>query len=330
MKLHSSRLTIIIFGALICFAVIATFYWVTPSSEPKNHQVRVDPRPSSHDSRASVNSIKDKIYEYNPARFLELQKKYPHKNSSITTTEDFKLVEEQRKKEINWRQSDLINKENSALIAELAECDVTAVEKRLNSGLDPNVPLFKKMYGDQSMLDWAIANNHLECVKLLVERGAYINLTAADLGRNSERYSERELHLPVVAAVWSDNIQILEYLVSKGADVNRHEGGSLARNALTAAIEISNLPMVYWLLTHGADINEALNKNGEMSDWIRWRSLNPNDPDNAEAKEVVNMLVEYGAAIPSGDLQELKDRVFANLTKMAINEVIQASLERRR
>ncbi|KAJ7819950.1 ankyrin repeat-containing domain protein, partial [Mycena olivaceomarginata] len=94
-------------------------------------------------------------------------------------------------------------------------------------------------------LDYAARNNHLEIVKLLAP---------IPVPGSSTPIEAQYLNIALLAAVQGSNVEISEYLVSEGADVNfldPWEGGT----PLSCAAETNNLSLVQFLISAGADPN---------------------------------------------------------------------------
>ncbi|KAJ7819949.1 ankyrin repeat-containing domain protein [Mycena olivaceomarginata] len=94
-------------------------------------------------------------------------------------------------------------------------------------------------------LDYAARHNHLEIVKLLAP---------IPVPGSSTPIEAQYLNIALLAAVQGSNVEISEYLVSEGADVNfldLWEGGT----PLSHAAATKNLGLVQFLISAGADPN---------------------------------------------------------------------------
>jgi hypothetical protein len=109
------------------------------------------------------------------------------------------------------------------LIRSAKRGDVNGVKKMLNEGADVNFQKGKGRWirketpglvikiwesGGRTPLYWAADNGHFEVVKLLVERGADVNL--------GDEFAETPLH----RAVDNEHVQIAGFLLENGAYVN--------------------------------------------------------------------------------------------------------------
>ena len=197
---------------------------------------------------------------------------------------------------------------------------------------DPNLNNDNDLNGFSSALATASSMGHIEIVKLLIIKGADVNLVtpivsngsalaAASFMRNIEvvellinKGADVNLLLPVgeygsalAAASVQGNIQVVELLINKGADVNLLLSGGAYGSALAAASHIGNVGCVRTLLASGADVNMKL-RNGT---WIHAlqaavAEIHPEILDRkfwwrnraaveCEKLEVVNLLRSHGA-----------------------------------
>ncbi|MHC4509128.1 MAG: ankyrin repeat domain-containing protein [Planctomycetota bacterium] len=123
-------------------------------------------------------------------------------------------------------------------------------------------------------LTTAVRCGHNEIVELLISKGADVNAgeevrvplyTAAHLGRidiaerlidagaNINGLDTRNQGWPLEAAVDSEDMKMIEFLLSKGADVNKGGGWS----PLHHAVHVWNSDIVALLVRHGADIDQG-------------------------------------------------------------------------
>lgn len=100
-----------------------------------------------------------------------------------------------------------------------------------------------KEHGPEA-LESAVLNEVAEAVALFLDRGTPINAIG-------DRFS------PIQAAAYAGSLELAQYLLDRGADVNtpayRHKG----RTALQAACSSGNVELVVFLLENGADVNAA-------------------------------------------------------------------------
>jgi ankyrin repeat protein len=126
----------------------------------------------------------------------------------------------------------------------------------------------KRSFRNRTPLHWAARNNHLNIVKYLVE-DCNVNINSATIDGTTA----------FCWACWQGNIDIMKYLVTKGADI--HLVNTYGCNAALwcAQSESANLRSMVWLDSIGVDI-ECVNDNGHSifhkaaqrgkSDIIKW------------------------------------------------------------
>ena len=132
----------------------------------------------------------------------------------------------------------------------------------------------------------AASSGHTEIVKLLLERGADVNIT--------NHYSCTVL----VSASNEGNAEIVKLLLAHGADVNIRNRSN--RTALMCAASSGHTEIVKLLLEHGADVN--------MKD--SWNSTAFDLADREEIKTLLNQYKQHqGEAQPSSSGTEDKNNV---------------------
>jgi len=90
----------------------------------------------------------------------------------------------------------------------------------------------------------AAVTGHLGRVKLLVEQDP------------SQAQSFSPDGFPVIAlAAFLGHLEVVEYLFSKGADVNASASNGSGYNSMTASVANGHAKVVSWLLAHGANPN---------------------------------------------------------------------------
>ena len=129
-----------------------------------------------------------------------------------------------------------------------------------------------KTYGYRgvTVLHYAVFMNDLERVKLLIEKGADVNIQNGD-GNTAIFYAALNSNLEIVQyliengadititnksrkdfihyAARSGNLELVQWLVNQGISVSEYNG------ALHNAVASGNLELVKWLVAHGADVN---------------------------------------------------------------------------
>lgn len=149
-----------------------------------------------------------------------------------------------------------------------------------------------EIFDDESTynpLDYAIINNKLKIVKLLVEYGLEI-----EPENDYEDYSSLEL------AVESNNKDILDYLISKGANINfiNAQGKTL----LDAAIVKNNYEMIEYLISKGIKMDKEI-----LSSSIYYAI------EKNSSLKIIKYLISKGADLRSSSLEGLISPIFQAL-----------------
>ncbi|KAJ3189348.1 hypothetical protein HDU85_002977 [Gaertneriomyces sp. JEL0708] len=127
-----------------------------------------------------------------------------------------------------------------------ADLMATAIAK----GVEADVP----DRAGNTPLVYAALQGHLDCVKVLVERGACLN------GSQTMNGGVRSLS-PLVAACWNGHTTIAEYLLDRGADINAGVGLDSARTPIMFAGWALHEECVRLLIMRGAQTDGV--------DWLR-------------------------------------------------------------
>jgi ankyrin repeat protein len=159
----------------------------------------------------------------------------------------------------------------------------------INQGADVNQ---RGQFGD-TPLSWAVDNQNLELVRLLLAQGANPNVSVEGLAYNS---GDAPGETPLIGAIRCNNMPIFQMLMeSKGIDVNgRIEDGA---TPLTEAcdpryrLQPININMVRTLLERGADPN--LSRKGYEPPLATAIPLL--DPQTAET--LVKLFLDHGARV---------------------------------
>ena len=152
-------------------------------------------------------------------------------------------------------------KTNYALLMAAKEGDIEAVKKYLDKGAEINVMArangqkFEGWWsGEFNSLHTATQSNNDELVKLLIARGADVNVLA-DRG-----YNGSQGYTALSYAVSNGNVGLAEFLISKGANVNLERSPPL-HSAVKAPKNREEL--VELLLSKGAEVNKE--EDGETA-----------------------------------------------------------------
>ena len=154
--------------------------------------------------------------------------------------------------------------------------DISRIEKRLDQGFDVTAQEIEKIESSHDLLFEAVAQGYCNVVKLLLDRGADINI----LGGHSDNSSTLR------AAVEQGHLKMVELLLERGADVNAQ--GVFYGNALQAAVTRPNQEIINMLLERGADVNAQGGYYGNaLQAAVRY----------ARGQEIINLLLERGADV---------------------------------
>ncbi|KAJ3835713.1 ankyrin repeat-containing domain protein [Lentinula raphanica] len=190
-------------------------------------------------------------------------------------------------------------KYGTALQAAAFQKEFRIVKFLVEKGADINVQVGK--YGNALLA--ATSGGDLAIVKFLVEKGANVNAqhgfygNALQLAVDEEKWEIAKYLVEIDAdvntqinglqavAIWG-NLDIMKFLVAKGADVNAH-GGQYG-TALQAAVTGGQLGVVKFLVEKGANINaqDDHHYGNALQTAVCWAKL-----------EIVKYLVEKGADV---------------------------------
>jgi len=115
------------------------------------------------------------------------------------------------------------------------------IEYLLDARADPN----NFDYASNTPLAASVANDLLECARLLIQNGASLG--------NSKDHNEISLASPIVAAIKNGNKEMLELLIDTGIDLNT----SIQRKSplIVALTERTvDAESIELLIKHGADV----------------------------------------------------------------------------
>ncbi len=155
----------------------------------------------------------------------------------------------------------------------------TNIKKMLDEGYDVNV-VQKNPLTLKTPLDMAIIKNPDDnVIKLLIERGAFIN--AKSLSGTT----------PIFYAVESNrNMNIIEYLINNGADLNSIDDyrGSLIMTAVRK-YKFNKKNLVNLLIQKGADVNNINRNNESILEDAIWKQ--------GSDIEIIKLLISAGANV---------------------------------
>ena len=181
------------------------------------------------------------------------------------------------------------------IIKAVEQQNITLVKSLLEQGANPNT---KHSFGTP-LLIFSVLQNNRELAELLLDEGADVNIRHNALFVKfpwEDRISSSDAvggWSPLHVAVMEGNLEIIELLLAKGADVDARDLN--ARSPLHYAIIYGKeADIVKVLLEKGADVNAKDNRFGMTP-------LHDAAVDRLNFKpDVVKLLIDYGANVDSG------------------------------
>ncbi len=145
----------------------------------------------------------------------------------------------------NMKQCPFEDDSKTALIFAIENENIDIVKLLLDNGADFNsIP--QEGY---SALEASVEKGNIEVVKLLLDFGAQIDKKLEDCGTQCGCYHESVL----IVALLNGNLEIAKLFINKGADVNRKS--YLSQSPLMIAVEKGYTEIVKLLLEKGADVS---------------------------------------------------------------------------
>jgi len=173
--------------------------------------------------------------------------------------------------ELAFEMCGLTDDKNQVLAEAIRFGKKDLAEKLLDSGLD-----FNAIVEGAPLVVIAAENNKMELFKLLVDRGADINL------------KDKKGSAAILAAAQGGNIEMLKYLRGKGQDINsRNRFGT---TPLIAAASTNNAEMIKYLIACGADVNGYSVEPHNFGSALKFAAKHTN-------KQIVELLIQNKACL---------------------------------
>ncbi len=186
---------------------------------------------------------------------------------------------------------------NTALIIASTNCHIECIKLLIENGADVNIG---NIEGDTPLI-FASSIDHIECVKLLIEKGAIID-KANKASLTSLLWASRE-----------DSIECVKLLIEKGADINKTDKDN--NTSLILASTYGHIECVKLLIENRADINNT-DKDGNTS--LTLASSNGHF-------ECVKLLIEKGAIIDKPNKYYITPLLWAS--REGYNECVKLLIE---
>ena len=173
--------------------------------------------------------------------------------------------------------------------------------RELKNNIKPTIILSKAQYNSFVSI---FENGSLDKLKAKIEQ-EHISINAV---YRSEDYSNIDANLLSIAVSYTSNLEIIKFLISKGADVNRKTTGwrelgpdSVYVSNMTALMKASicysegKPEIVKALLDAGADVNAKDSEGMTALDWALETSTVFGNSNTQTATKIIKMLLDVGA-----------------------------------
>ena len=173
--------------------------------------------------------------------------------------------------------------------------NTAALENRLDTGLSPDatIVLDYPYNSPFSLLDVAIDAGQRDIVRELLRHNASVN----PLSQVAPDGTPVNVAAPLPIAAGDGEDDVVQLLLQRGANIEQRRGlPTNDQTALSAALYTGNISTVYLLLTDGADVNSTLDPGHTVPAVL----LQPHIDLDPQAVALRNLLIQYGAKMPSG------------------------------
>ena len=149
-----------------------------------------------------------------------------------------------------------------------------------------------------SSLHWAVINGNIEVTKLLIEKGANIEIKDSGCGSS-----------PLLFACQNGRTKIVKFLIEKGADINTKN--SKGSNAIHFAAQSGKTEIVDFLLQNGLEINMKDNNGENPLFYAMYYRHFPIMREAIHAYEMVKFLIENGVNVDEATVSNQTPLTFA-------------------
>lgn len=209
---------------------------------------------------------------------------------------------------------DLTTLDNSVEELNIAfvQCDAKTIEKYLNLGFDPNLPLPGDHFPLTHLMTFAISGKWVEIAELLIKRGASPNV------RDSKG-------VPVMfSLVSSGQVDLVSLAISYGADLDFRGGDG--ENAVLVAVHYKQIDSLKLLLKNGCDPN-VVDRDGNSA--VMWAAGRSNGIGMQRSLTCLKLLLDHGALVNVSNEKKFTPLMAATLIREvdAVKELISAGAD---
>ena len=191
--------------------------------------------------RAELSNIDYRVFQNTPAWQLA-------KAVQDEDTEEIDKIVSENPRIINYQDSKY---GNTLLMLTIMNQQLKSFNTLLKNGAEVNT---HNTYDGTSPLIEACSSKYYNLIfaKTLIEYGANIN----DIETGKRRKGNSTRLTPLIAASKTGNLDLVKFLVMKGADINYQN--EFGQSALSESVMVSNYEIAYYLLCNGADYNNPI------------------------------------------------------------------------
>ena len=228
--------------------------------------------------------------------FLVKEGGFPHDEASLQGKTPLAIAAGDRRTDIVLTLLQLGADPNGVPLAVAAQAGCTdIVLTLLEHGADPNGEPMPSGWDHPSFryrpLHGAIRSHNLDCLRLLLEHGAGMDILTGSDG------------VLQTCAMYSEGVEEMEMLKNMRGNVLDLDEMIGDQTALLAAIMCGHINQVRWLVSKGADVNIRASDgtNALMFALLRWRVRILTDFGRSESMRIIEFLIQAGARLDIRD-----------------------------